>query len=278
LTPIILLIGLVIGLVAGYTLISWRNRSKYLAIAEYWVYLPADKMPSQDAMMTRMISENPFAKPRSQPIGPAEGLIFSDIRLHMALVLKHKNEHLFRPDRFALAEGFSPEALQSLNNAKSLVKIRFASEEPISDRRYIQFLPYATEATMALGEGHFMYDLKQDRIYSRDQLHQELTTDNNANRADLHLRAEFLSEAESNRVVTRGLAKLGLEDFETAPLPIDFKVLSVQIVEKALEQIWQSGTIPVQMEIEAFGDTFIFNFERRRNQPLLAKIQRMSAI
>jgi hypothetical protein len=76
------------------------KKPPYLAMAEYWVYLREPQAPTQDDVMTRMIQTNPFQRGGVSPIGAKEGLLWSDIRFHMALALRDKNAHIFRPDLF----------------------------------------------------------------------------------------------------------------------------------------------------------------------------------
>ncbi len=124
-----------------YVAIHRRQKPRYFAMAEYWVYLPGDRMPLQDDIMTLMVASNPYGRGGRSPIGTAEGLVFSDIRLHIALVLRSKNPHIFRPDLFEEHIQPTKEILESLSAAQSLVKLRFASDIPLKDKRHLQFPP-----------------------------------------------------------------------------------------------------------------------------------------
>src|SRR5471030_3227986 len=97
----LLLFGVfVLGLVIGYAILWRTHQTGYLASAEYWVYLPEAEMPEQNLLLERIVGRNPYSKRGFTPIGTEEGLILSDVRLHIAHVLRSKNPHVFRPDLF----------------------------------------------------------------------------------------------------------------------------------------------------------------------------------
>src|SRR5579885_1987197 len=78
-----------------------RKRPRpFFAHGEYWVYLPSEDMPSQEEIMNRMLLGNPHRIDGKLPITKNEALIFSDVRLQIALVLRSRNAHVFRPDLF----------------------------------------------------------------------------------------------------------------------------------------------------------------------------------
>gem|GEM_PF-5880495 len=84
---------LVVLALATLGVLLWGRRSrrpKFFARAEYWVYVPGTKLPKQDELMTRMVAENPLHRLGKPPIGAREGLLFSDIRLHLAMAIRSK--------------------------------------------------------------------------------------------------------------------------------------------------------------------------------------------
>src|SRR5437870_8476526 len=96
----LLLLGVLVGIVIGWLLVTRKKEPKFLSSNEYWVYLPGDRMPDQTQVMARVIGDNPYKQRGKNPVSPREGLLLSDIRLHLALVLRSKNPHVFRPDMF----------------------------------------------------------------------------------------------------------------------------------------------------------------------------------
>src|ERR1044072_845222 len=130
-----LLVGLLLGMVLGWLFVQRRQqKSSFLSTNEYWVYLPGKEMPNQTEVMSRLIGDNPYRQGGKNPIGPREGLLLSDIRLHLALVLRSKNPHVFRPDLFDEYVDPTSEILERLANSESLVKVRYISEQPLNDR------------------------------------------------------------------------------------------------------------------------------------------------
>jgi hypothetical protein len=130
-------LGILLGIAVGYIFMVLRSKrlaGKYLATAEYWVYLPSEKLPKQEDVMSLVLGGN-------SPIGPAEGLLLSDIRLHIALVLRSKNPHVFRPDLFDDHIEPTAELLKRMGESKSLAKIRYLSEDRLKSDAHLQLLP-----------------------------------------------------------------------------------------------------------------------------------------
>src|SRR5947209_2616034 len=125
-------------------------------------------MPEQDAVMTRMVAENPYSRDGHLAIGKREGIIFSDIRLHVSLVLRSKNPHVFRPD--LLKDSVEPTAdiLSALANSAALIKVRYISEAPLSDDRHIQFMAHFACAYLDLGSGLVIYDVVSEQLRSAE--------------------------------------------------------------------------------------------------------------
>lgn len=114
----------------------WQERQATTrpVICEYWVFLPGETMPEQDAVMGQMVGSNPFGSPADPPIGPREGMLFSDVRLSVGFVLRSKNPHAFRPD--LLSEHAEPTAaiLEGLAASKSFLRLRYTADPNISIR------------------------------------------------------------------------------------------------------------------------------------------------
>jgi hypothetical protein len=275
------LVGLLLGFGAAlaYYLISRRAKaaSPYLATAEYWVFLPSDRMPEQDAVMTRMVAQNPFSRRGRSPIGHAEGLLFSDIRLHIALVLRRKNAHVFRPDLFDSHIEADDEVLTQLTRAESFVKVRYLSEEPLKNALHLQFLPHAAAAYAALGGGSLIYDQTAERLIPLDAFERDLREHFDVTLPNLHTRVLWKREGEGCRAETRGLRKVGHAELVTPPIESDERTLVGQLLEALIEQLWTTPTLPEQVELEAFEDRFRVLLEPRRDRPTLARILRIQS-
>lgn len=273
---IAVILGFVIGLVVGNILIRRRSKPKYLAVAEYWVYLAGEQMPPQDDLMTRMVRTNPYARGGRPPLGQQEALLFSDIRLHVALVLRSKNSSLFRRDFFADAEA-SPENLDRLEEAKSLVRIRYLSETPLRDKRHVQFVYHAADATAEMGDGRLIYDVVSERLLRPEDVQATLKESPEATRPELHLRTIWKSVPMNERVETLGLKKVGLHELSTDPINSDEKVLALQVIEEAAMKLWNQGSLPEELDVEAFDDTFRLRFTPSKKGPTSVRINRVQS-
>ncbi|MCE9559833.1 MAG: hypothetical protein K8R88_12895, partial [Armatimonadetes bacterium] len=192
------------GLIAKLT----RDDS-YLAVNEYWVYVPGTVLPLQAQVMDRMVKDNPHHRKGHAPIGAKEGMVFTDIRLHVALVLKSKNPHAFRPDLLAeVPMEVTPEILGGLASSQALIKIQYVSKHTLLDDRHLTFLSHLADAYADIGDGTVVYDLIQERLWSASDYRATLD-DAETSVADQHCRVIWEPEDQHGRIRVLGLAKVG---------------------------------------------------------------------
>jgi hypothetical protein len=246
----------------------------YLAMAEFWVYLPEPAAPSQDDVMTRMIQASPYAKKGRAPIGPKEGLLWSDVRFHMALALREKNAHIFRPDLFESHVSPTAEMLGALSGSKALVKLRYVSEQRLPDNRHLQFLTYAAEAVAHLSGSEAIFDLIGERLFTPAWLAEKLAEDSDGSRKELQLQTIWRCSPAGGTAETRGLQKIGLQELSTPETMPDHRIVAMQVLESAADQIWDAGKIEPQMTIEHYGDSFHVLIDQARKGPLRTRILR----
>jgi hypothetical protein len=277
-TPFLFLAAFVVGMVLGFTIFSRKAKpTPYLAAAEYWVYLPGETMPSQDEVMTRMVAQNPYSRRGQSPIGPSEGLIFSDVRLHIALVLRKRNPHAFRPDLFESHVEPTADDLRALAEANSFVKLRYLSEEPLKGRQHLQFLLHAADAYAALGESALIYDQTCERLVAREELAALLTQNFDVTLPALHTRVVWAREGDAGHAETRGLRKIGHPELVTASVDADQRILVAHVMEAVVERLWGEPTLPEKVEVDAFDDRFRVLIESGRDQKAMARILRVQA-
>ncbi len=234
-------------------------------------------MPEESQIMTRMISQNPYSRSGNSAIGPKEGILFSDIRLHLALVLRSKNTHVFRPDLFRNSLEPSVEILEGLANAYSLVKVRFISEQPLLDDRHLQFLPHMAAAVCDLGQGLLIYDVSAERMITPQEMNDLLATDLDATRYEVHVNVVWENELRSGHTETKGLIKKGLPELRTEEAHLDQRVLVQEVMSEAARTLWQLTDMPPQVEVAAYGDNFRLDITQTRTGPFRARIFRMGA-
>jgi hypothetical protein len=259
LTAAVVLILLIAAFVVGYAAFHRTKTSKFLAVTEYWIYIEGDALPGQDKILDRMVAKNPYAQKGRLPIGPAEGIILSDVRLHIALMLRSKNAHIFRPDILESVD-VSKEQLDRMAAANAVAKVRFVSEEPLKDKRHIQFLVHAADAVADLSGSKLIYDCIQRRLFSKLELEEALKEDPDATRASLNVRTEWHETFEHCWAETYGMRKLGLAELKSSPMERDEKVLVLQLMDEAVEQLWSAGEMEPELEVEAFDDSFHIYF------------------
>lgn len=247
---------------------------RYLAMAEYWVYVDKPVAPKQDDVMSRMVQGSPYAKRGVNPIGPREGLLWSDIRFHMALVLREKNAQIFRPDLFEAHVEPSAESLAALSQAAGLIKLRYVSEQVLSDNRHLQFLVYAAEAVAELAGATMIFDLVSEKLIHRTEIQEALREDPDGARKDLHLRTLWRTCPAGGTAETRGLRKIGLPELCTPETMNDHQCVAKQILELAADKVWEERTIAPKMTLDHYGDVYHVLADFPRKGPCRARILR----
>jgi len=267
------LVGLLIGIAAAYSvfiLFNRRGRGAYMAVTEYWVYIPDEKLPKQDEVMKLVLQGN-------SPVGPQEGLLFSDIRLHIALILRSKNPHVFRPDLFEDHLEPTAELLTALAESKAIAKIQYLSEVRLKTDAHLQLLPYLAYAYCKLANGKAVYDVTAERLLTVPDLQGLLKADRNARRPDIHIHAVWRTSEQGGRVETRGLVKKGLPELVTGDINSDERILVTALMEDAARQLWDVERIPDHVEVESYSDRFRLELEPARRGRSKVRILRMQA-
>lgn len=250
-------LGFVLGIIGGllYSRLKKRRR-KFLAQSEYWIYLPTQEMPSQDDVMTSLFQQNPFQK-ATRPISPSEGILMSDIRLHVGLVLKAKNPHVFRPDLMTENSEVTSEILQSLAAAQSLVKVRYISEEKLPNDRHLVLLPHLAHTYARLGSGQVIYDFVSEELTDSRQFAEKAGLTSDPTQPDNNIKVQWQAiSPEAGVVKTYGLKKRGLQEIKTEPCPNDHQTLMREIVSQCAAAVWNGQDIGEGLHVSAFDDQF----------------------
>lgn len=252
---ILVILAIVLGFIVG-SLVTTRRKARYFAVIEFWVYSPRTELPPQDQIMHRMLAGSPYGTPGNRPIGRAEGVLFSDIRTHIALVLKSKNRTAFRPDLVAADVIPTDSQLADLANCESMIKVRYASEEPLKDTRHVTFVTHAADAVAELTGSNLIYDTQSERLFTRDDLQRFLERDPSGTDPEWHLRVCWKRTPAGETAKTRGLEKVGLSNFSTSEMEADEKILVQTVLEEAAVKAWKTGLQDKELEVESFEDRF----------------------
>lgn len=271
-------IGFVVAFVVvlGLRKLFGKRVPGYYAMCEYWIYSNHDKLPDQKELMDRMISSNPHNRPGRPCIGAREGMLFTDIRLHIALALREKNPLIFRPDIFAEDLVPSSEVLSRLPEAKSLIKVRYLSEVILKDMRHLQFMPHLADTMSDLAEGLVVYDVVCEQIYSVEDFTELLEKNNNAERPDIHVRVVWKTDEEdkSGYAETKGLRKIGLKEMRTDPVEPDQEVLIVGLLLRVANELFRKPDTAGPFEFEEYGDTFVLEPYEAKGETTPVSIKR----
>lgn len=272
------LVGFAAALALMWLIRRYAVRRKYLAACEYWVYLPGDALPPQDEVMKRLLGafwRERGPQPAAIPISPAEGRLLSDVRLHVALVLRSKNPHVFRPDLFGDTVVPTPNLLRALSGAKALAKVRFISETPLEDRAQLAFIPAMAGAMAHLGGAEAVFDVVGETLQPTSELEEALLDRSVLDTPEWNARVVWIEGPDGGHAETRGLVKIGLPEISTHDAPRDHRVLVCQVLEEAVKALWNATAMPQELTVEAFGDSFRLLLVQEPRGPCRARIQRL---
>lgn len=253
LTLVVLSVG---GLLAWRYLMGSR-RPGYFAATEYWVYTTADALPDQTALMDRMISSNPHNRRGFACIGAREGMLFTDIRLHMGLAKRSKNPTSFRPDLFDQIVAPTKEVLERLAGSTSLIRLRYISNAKLTDTRQLQFMPHLTDAVAEMTGATVVFDQVMERLWTAEEFHAALAEKPNCERPDFHVQVAWTNGADGFDVETRGLVKVGWPELVSGPHEPDQEVLMRGLMTRLAFQILRKPQETGPFEFEEYGDQFI---------------------
>ena len=271
-------IGLVLAfaLVLGWRKLTGKRVKGYYALTEYWVYTQSDQLPKQELVMDRMISANPHNRPGRPCVGAREGLLFSDIRLHIAVAKRAKNPLVFRPDLFESDLKPSKQALERLSDAQSLIKVRYMSQAILKDTRHLQFMPHLADTMSDLAGGLVVYDVVCEQIFAAEDFKDLLDKNNNAERPDMHVRVLWHIDGEAGfgYAATKGLRKIGIAELKTDPVDPDQEILVTGLLHRLAHHLFRNPDDQELFEHEEFGDTFLVERHERQGEYTQVSIKR----
>jgi hypothetical protein len=245
-----------IGLLAWRQLVGNR-KPDYLAFCEYWIYVTEPQLPPQEKLMDRMISSNPHNRRGKPSIGAREGMLFTDIRTHIAVVRRDKNPHVFRPDLLHEDVEPTPEILALLPKSQGFIKVRYSSEAILRDNRHLQFIPHFADTVGEQAGGLVVFDPVMEMMWTYPDFHAMLAANNNTERPDFHLRVLWKREEDSCFAITRGLRKVGVAEWRVGPVECDEEVLVVGLLIRAAQRFMRNLEDSGPYEFEEYGHTFI---------------------
>ncbi len=225
--------------------------------------------------MTRMVGQNPYNRDGHLAVGKREGIIFSDIRLHVSLVLRSKNPHVFRPDLFKDSLEPSAEILSALAASKALIKVRYISEEPLTDDRHLQFMAHFAGAYLDLGEGLAVYDVVAETLRTAEEYRSVLECKMPATDFDGNVRIVWHKSLHSGYAETKGLLKKGIPELKTDDAYLDQQVLVSEVLEGAARKVWETSEMPQAVDVAAYEDSYKLEIFPTRAGPFRVRILRV---
>lgn len=254
-------------LLAIAALIILRHRKpnpRPLTATEYWVYLPEATMPTMERIMDAMLAANPHNRPGQPCITKREGILFTDIRLHLAMLRREKNAHAFRPDLLFDCCRFEAASLSLLGKAQGIAKLSYISEAPLPDRRHLQFMPHLASAVSRLGGGLAVFDVQDETLWTStdyEESLQETPLQENQNQ----VRIAWVPDAGGSFSRSLGLKKIGLHELRSDAIPSDEVTAIEPVLEEVAQRMW-SGDLAPEYEVERLGQRFLVTVSPLRGE------------
>lgn len=220
--------------------------------------------------MTRIIGQNPYNKGRFQTIGPADGLFMSDVRLSIALVRKEKNPHLFDPTDLVTAAFADNGLSEAMVEAKTLVRLSYISEQPLRDRRHLQFLAHAADAYASLTGSILILDPVAGIPRTKSDMESWLSSQLDLTVPQGQVQWDEERSEDTVRWKSRGFVKLGYPEIETYDISADQAMLTRELLESLTKSHWYGPLTPENdAEAELYGDRFVFVLEKTKSPNLM---------
>ncbi|MEI7985601.1 MAG: hypothetical protein WCI55_08225 [Armatimonadota bacterium] len=246
------LVVVIIVAATVYGYLVFPKKPKYLAHAEYWVYSKAVELPSTEKLMIRLVGSNPYIQQGQNPIGGAEGLVLSDVRLKIALVLQKKNPKLFEGRLLPEAIADHHEFVNDVGSFNSIVKLQYVSTTKLKDKRHIQFLMHAADAAAEIAGAGWILDKITGTLRTKQEQAEILQNNFNVTKLEYNV---VLKANEDNTFSSYGLMKAGIPDFDTHIVSSDQVQLVREILNKYMALSWERGE-PFPDPIKEYDDDF----------------------
>lgn len=240
-----------VGVLLGFRYLG--RQAKYLAVAEYWIFLPTTEPPDGDAVMRAMM--DPAG---GSPIGSREGAVFSDVRLGVDFVLRERNPYSFRPD--VMQQSGPPpsaECLDGFAHAKSMVRIRYVSERPLPDRRHLTFMPYFAKGYCDVGNGTAVFDVQRQVAWSANEFRAMLAQTKAPEEPEANVQVVWVEGQEGGHFETHGMVRAGMSELHSLPAPTDQRVILEAVMWQLIQHLWATTEPAASIELENEYDRFI---------------------
>ncbi len=256
-------LGIAIAVVlAAYVMSRWLRSlllsrtvlpTRQAIVHEYWIWSPVVDLPQMVALHRRLIQYNPYNQGEEMALSTSEGLLLSDIRLHIGISTRAKNPHVFSPQFFSDEAKAPVGAVEAMEKSQALMIARFASEQPMPDRGYIHFLTHLADALADYAKADLIYDREGLRFWTREEWKALMMRDNARPDLDKHYQVHAVEEPSGWWIHTHGLRKYGLPDLEMIEVSREQRTACTDIIRQMAERAIADPSTLSDGEVEYYG-------------------------
>jgi hypothetical protein len=222
-------------------------------VHEFWLWTTHDKLPASQEINHRLLAANPHNQPSQPAVRLDYRQVEADVRIHIGISLRRKNPHVFEPNFFADETVVPPEAGRIMAAARSIVAVRFTSEELVADRNYLHVLTHVADALAELTQSELIYDREGMRMWPAQEWAAGMMRENARQDFDKTVQIHSVEEPDGWWLHTHGLRKYGLPDLEMTEVAREQRAVGTNVLRELAERAIQSPDALRDGEIELFG-------------------------
>lgn len=213
------------------------RKGRYLAHVEYWVLSPGTKLPD--------LTETMAAVMQHPSITPSEGLLFSDVRFKIGLILAEKNKNAELLTRLDYRDAFA--------RAGSAIRVQYTSETKLDNLKHLRLCMHVASAIAKQVGALSILDVVADRLWTVREFEGTLVSAGQSSAIETHVK---IIEQDDCSFKVNGLQKVGVPDLHTLPVERDKLLIARRILDQYAEKSWEAMT-PNSEPIEEYGDQFL---------------------
>lgn len=270
--PLLLILAVVVAIGTALIIAQTKspNAKRTATRIEFWLYTNAD-VPDQERVMQLLMRGSSRLRPLDQP----SAVLMSDIRVSVDMVRRERNAHAFQPERIDDYLVHDQEAVEKIHECQNMIRVRFISEEPVADTRYLKFTPYLAHAYGEISEVVAVVDLIGGAIFSWDQFSNWVSSATDLTQPVHHVRVDWTRQPEGGIARTHGQVKMGCRELVSHIAPIDQQVILEEVLLDLAKERWSDDGPSGKTLVQTPYDQFLCELSPRGTDEWLVHVTRL---
>ncbi|MCA1960772.1 MAG: DUF2314 domain-containing protein [Desulfomonile sp.] len=241
-----------------------RNRNRFQAIADYWIYASGDAIPQWEAIRGRMAAEESKADGKPSAAESLQSLLDKKA-LSVEYIYRKQSPALFEYPEDLIprnSRGLSDNDRQIIRDARMIARVRLST----SRQTGLDHLRLVVQVTEAIREetGGVVQDAISHVLWGTDAW-KRVADGRTTDLVSAHVHFEALEESGSVWIHTHGMAKFGIPDVEMEGVPDEFASTGMRLLTmmaRSLIRALEIGTLSLQAKFHLEGTPVLFKLRR----------------